>query len=54
MMVRTRLSVMAIEYIQKDNAISNMPHSMACAIEGALVRETDEPWCSVFHHLTEK
>ena len=24
------------------------------AIAGALVRLTDEPWCSVFHQWTEK
>ena len=53
-MVRTRLSAIATEYIQKARAISNMPHNMVCAIDGALVIDTDEPWCKVFHHLTEK
>ena len=32
----------------------SMPVSMIAAIVGAVVRLTDEPWCSVFHHLTEK
>ncbi len=32
----------------------SMPVSMIIAIFGAAVRLTDEPWCSVFHHLTEK
>jgi hypothetical protein len=54
MMARTRLSAIATVYIQKHSAISSMPHSMVCAIDGARVRDTDAPWCSVFHHLTEK
>jgi hypothetical protein len=54
MMARTRRNVMATEYIQKHSAISNMPHNIVCAIEGALVIEIDEPWCNVFHHFTEK
>ena len=28
--------------------------SMIAAIFGAAVRLTVAPWCSVFHHLTEK
>ena len=52
--MRTRLSVMAMEYIQKHRAISSMPHNIVCAMEGALVIETDDPWCRVFHHFTEK
>ena len=44
----------AIEYIQKQRAMSNIPQSIVCAIVGALVMETEEPWWSVFHHFTEK
>jgi hypothetical protein len=54
MMARTRVSETAMLYIQKASAISSMPHSMVCAIEGALVRLTEAPWCRVFHHFTEK
>ena len=54
MMARRRVSAAAIEYIQKHSAISNMPQSIVCAIDGALVSDTEEPWCSVFHHFTEK
>ena len=36
------------------NAMISMPVSIVAAIFGAAERLTDEPWCSVFHHLTEK
>jgi hypothetical protein len=32
---------------------SSMPQSITVAIDD-LVRLTDEPWCRVFHHFTEK
>ncbi|MNK97601.1 hypothetical protein D3C87_1179430 [compost metagenome] len=53
-MQRTRTSATAIVYIQQATAISSMPASMVCAMDGAAVRLTDAPWCSVFHHCTEK
>ena len=40
-------------YIQKASAMSSMPVSMVAAIDGALLKLTDAPWCSVFHHCTE-
>src|SRR5262245_13841869 len=53
-MQRTRASDTAIAYIQNASAISSMPVSMVAAIVDALFRLTDAPWCSVFHHCTEK
>jgi hypothetical protein len=53
MIVRTRVSATAMEYIQKQSAMSSMPHSMVTAIED-LVKFTLEPWCRVFHQVTEK
>ena len=53
MMARSRMSETAMEYIQNASAISSMPHSMVCAIEGARVRLMLEPLCKVFHHFTE-
>jgi len=41
-------------YIQAASAMISIPHSMIIAIEGARVRLTEDPWCRVFHHLTEK
>jgi hypothetical protein len=41
-------------YIQNASAITSIPHNMVVAIDGARVRLTDAPWCSVFHHCTEK
>jgi hypothetical protein len=35
-------------------AINNMPHNMTWAMLGDLVKDTDAPWCKVFHHFTEK
>ena len=46
-------SATAMLYSQKASAISSMPVSMVAAIEGAFVRLTEAPWCSVFHHFTE-
>ncbi|MNC90367.1 hypothetical protein D3C83_64570 [compost metagenome] len=54
MMARSRASDAAMLYIQAASAISSMPMSMVAAIEGARVRLTEAPWCSVFHHCTEK
>jgi hypothetical protein len=53
MIVRTRISATAMAYIQQASAQSSMPQSITVAIDD-LVRLTDEPWCSVFHHFTEK
>ena len=36
------------------SAINSMPHNMICAMLGALVDDTEAPWCKVFHHFTEK
>ena len=41
-------------YIQHASVISNMPSNIVIAIDGAAVRLMDAPWCSVFHHCTEK
>ena len=41
-------------YIQKASAMTSIPVSMVAAIFGAAVRLTEAPWCSVFHHFTEK
>ena len=41
-------------YIQAASAMISMPVSIVAAIVGARVRLTDAPWCSVFHHCTEK
>src|SRR5437773_7708945 len=46
MMARTRVSAAPIEYIQKANAISSIPHSIATCIDDPL-KLTLEPWCSV-------
>src|SRR5262249_31134746 len=54
MMQRTRTRTAAVLYIQKANAIPIIPVHMNCAILGALFRLTEAPWCSVFHHCTEK
>jgi hypothetical protein len=54
MMARTRYRAMAMLYIQKARAMMSMPHSMVAAMDGALVRDTEAPWCRVFHHFTEK
>ena len=54
MMALTRIKPTAIEYIQKHRAINSIPHNIVCAIAGALVTETEAPWCKVFHHFTEK
>ena len=43
-----------MQYIQNASAITSMPRSMVVAMLGDLARLTDAPWCSVFHHLTEK
>src|SRR3954471_3572072 len=50
---RTRTIATAMLYIQKASAMSSMPVSMVAAIDGAWVKLTDAPWCSVFHHCTE-
>ena len=54
MIARTRASATAIEYIQNANAMTIMPVSIVVAIDGARVMLTEAPWCSVFHHCTEK
>jgi hypothetical protein len=54
MMARTRINATAIEYIQKHSAMTSMPQSMVWAMLGDFIMETDAPWCSVFHHFTEK
>ena len=54
MMARTRISVTAMQYIQKASAITSMPSSIGVAMLGALVKLTEAPWCRVFHHFTEK
>ena len=41
-------------YIQNAAATSIIPVNMLAAMVGALVKLTDDPWCSVFHHFTEK
>ena len=41
-------------YIQNASAMTSIPVSMVAAIFGAAVRLTEAPWCSVFHHFTEK
>src|SRR5687768_5752986 len=53
MIARTRTSDAAIEYIQKPTATSSIPQSIATCIDVPL-KLTLEPWCSVFHHWTEK
>src|SRR5262249_24600733 len=53
MMARTRASAAPIAYIQNEIAMSSMPQSIATCID-APVSFTLEPWCSVFHHCTEK
>ena len=40
---RTRISATAMEYIQKHSAIKIIPANMVCAIDGDLVKLTDEP-----------
>src|SRR4030042_3991778 len=52
--VRARAKATAMVYIQAASAMISMPQSMVCAIAGARVRLTEEPWCRVFHHLTEQ
>ena len=54
MIERTRCSDAAMLYIHAASAIRTMPANIVAAIVGALVRLTEAPWCSVFHHLTEK
>src|SRR5262245_49475461 len=54
MMQRSRTMQTAMLYIQNANAIRIIPVNMLAAIEGALFSDTDAPWCSVFHHFTEK
>ena len=53
-MQRTRTSATAIVYSQQASVIASMPASIVAAMVGAAVRLTDAPWCSVFHHCTEK
>ena len=54
MMQRTRSSAAAMLYIQNARAIRIIPVNMLAAMVGALRRLTEAPWCSVFHHCTEK
>src|SRR3954471_5616948 len=54
MMQRTRSRVTAMAYIQNASAMRIIPANMVAAMVGALLSETDEPWCRVFHHFTEK
>ena len=54
MMPRTRAKAAAMAYIQKASTMINMPVNMDAAMDGALVKDTEAPWCSVFHHTTEK
>src|SRR5262249_8447348 len=49
-MRRTRVSVTAMLYIQNASVMSSIPVSICAAMVGALVKLTDAPWCSVFHH----
>src|SRR5207237_10058830 len=51
---RTRAIATAIEYIQNAAAMRIMPANMVAAMLGARVKLTEAPWCSVFHHCTEK
>src|SRR5258706_3875356 len=50
---RTRVSDTAMLYAQKQSAIRIMPVNMVAAMLGALLKLTDAPCCSVFHHFTE-
>ena len=43
-----------MQYAQKPSAITSMPSSIGVAMLGAFARLTEAPWCSVFHHFTEK
>src|SRR5204863_5275931 len=54
MIARTRPSTAATLYIQNARAITSIPVSIVVAMLGARVMLTDAPWCSVFHHCTEK
>src|SRR5262247_37269 len=54
MIARTRASDTAIAYIQNASAMTIMPANIVAAIDGARVTLTEAPWCSVFHHCTEK
>jgi hypothetical protein len=54
MMLRTRARAAAMEYIQNASPIISIPQSIVDAMLGERVMETDAPWCSVFHHFTEK
>src|SRR5258705_9862805 len=51
--VRTRTSEAPIAYAQNENVISIIPVNMETCIDVPL-KETLEPWCSVFHQSTEK
>src|SRR4051812_391482 len=53
MMARTRVSAAPIAYAQLASAISTIACSIATCMEVPL-KLTLEPWCSVFHHWTEK
>src|SRR6266850_111238 len=50
---RKRTIATAMLYIQNASAIRIIPVNMVAAMLGALVKLTDAPWCSVFHHFTE-
>ena len=52
-MQRTRTIATAMLYSQNASAISIIPRNMVAAMLGALVKLTEAPWCSVFHHCTE-
>src|SRR5678810_282517 len=53
MIERTRVSAVAIEYIQKEKVMSSIAVSIATCMV-VPVSFTLEPWCSVFHQCTEK
>ena len=53
MIARTRVNAAPTEYIQNENAIASIPQSIVTCIEVPR-KLTLEPWCSVFHHSTEK
>src|SRR5438477_1132345 len=53
MIARTRVNAVPTEYSQNENAIASIPQSIVMCIEVPR-KLTLEPWCSVFHHSTEK